>query len=256
MNFDIFLCCAKKDYIKLPYTLKAIQENVPGYENIYICTPTPIDIGVQESSIHYFLDKEILDVDPLLWRHRPSWVYQQFLKLFQRVSKNDFYVTIDTDNLINRNLPFFTDEGKPIWYSSVPHNHTQYFNFQEKMLGFGRVFEQSFVADMNFFSKSMVNEMLASGGYTLESFIKKSQEIIDSTCYPAEPEIYGGYMHISHPGFYAFRELKTIIRGKPQENPIDTVYTHEEIENIIRSSKELDYDVITLHSWCVNNSTW
>jgi hypothetical protein len=256
MKFDIFLCCAKKDYIKLPYTIRAIEENVPGYENIYISTPTKIDLGIQKGNIFYYLDKEILDVNPLLWEHRPSWVYQQFLKLFQKVTKNDFYVTIDTDNLINRNLPFFTADGKPIWYSSVPHNHTQYFNFQEKMFGFGRVFDKSFVADMNFFSKSMINEMLQRYHYTLESFIKKSQEIINSTCYPAEPELYGGYMHLFHPGFYTFKELKTIVRGKPQENPLDTVYTDKEIEDIIRSSKSLDYDVITMHSWCINNTKW
>lgn len=251
MIFDIFLCCARKDYIKLPYTLKAIEENVPGYENIYICTPTKIDIGVQKDNIFYFLDKEVLDVDPLLWKHRPSWIYQQFLKLFQKVSKNDFYVTIDTDNLIVKTLPFFTESGKPIWYSSVPHNHLQYFRFQEKMLGFGRVFEKSFVADMNFFNKNMVEEMLKSGGYTLETFIKKSQEIIDSTCYIAEPEIYGGYMHKYHPGFYEFRELKTLNRGKHQEKPTDTVYTKEEIENIIYNSRNSGYDIVTMHSWCM-----
>jgi hypothetical protein len=256
MKFDIFLCCAKKDYIKLPYTLKAIEEHVPGFENIYICTPTSIDIGTHRDNVHYYLDKEVLDVDPLLWRHRPSWVYQQFLKLFQKVSKNDLYVTIDTDNIINRSLPFFTEDGKPIWYSSVPHNHVQYFKFQEKMLGFGRVFEKSFVADMNFFSKSMINEMLVTRGYTLNSFIKKSQEIIDSSCYPAEPEIYGGYMHKYHPGFYVFKELKTVIRGKPQENPLDTNYTDQEIKEIIENSKSLDYDVITMHSWCTNNNVW
>lgn len=256
MTFDIFLCCAKKDYVKLPYIVKAIENNVPDYENIYICTPTNINIGIQKDNVFYYLDKDILDVDPLLWKYRPTWIYQQFLKLFQKVSKNDYYVTIDTDNLINRTLPFFSKEGKPIWYSSVPHNHLPYFRFQEKMLGFGRVFEHSFVADMNFFSKDKINEMLIRGGYTLETFILKSQEVIDNTCYPAEPEIYGGYMYKYHPDFYDFRKLKTIVRGKHQENPLDTLYTNKEIEDIMENSKNLDYDVITLHSWCVNNSIW
>lgn len=251
MKYDIFLCCAKKDYNKIKYTIKAIKDNVVGYDGIYLCTPTKIDTDI-EGVIHY-TDREILDINPLVFKHRPSWIYQQLLKLFQNVTKNDYYATIDTDIIINKKLNYFNDEGKPIWYMGWEQNHRPYFEYQEKMFGFGRVHDHTFVADMNFFNKNIIRELLTRFGYTFESFISKSVEIINSTCYLAEPELYGSYIHKYHPGMYEYRHLKFDLKGKGQTNPDDLVYTEEEIKRTIEESKGKDFDIVTMHSWCEKN---
>jgi len=50
-EFDIFLPCAPKDAIKLPYVIKSIEENIKGYSTIWICSPVTIEIPVCESKI-------------------------------------------------------------------------------------------------------------------------------------------------------------------------------------------------------------
>lgn len=255
MDFDIFLCCAQKDYNKIKFTIEAIKRNVIGYDKICLCTPTRL--GTKIDGVEQYTDREVLDINPLKFKYRPNWIYQQFLKLFQNVTTNDYYATIDTDILINKKLRFFNEEGKPIWYRGWAQNHPPYFKYQEKMFDFGKVYEHTFVADMNFFSKDIIKEMLHRYGYTFDSFLLKSIEVIDDTCYLAEPELYGSYIHKHHPGMYEYRKLKFDMKGKSQDNPKELVYTEEEMQRIVEESKNKDFDIITMHSWCWNTvNSW
>ena len=252
MSFDIFLCCAEKDYNKVKYVVEAIKNNVVGYNKIFLSTPTKL--GVDIDGVEQYLDRDVLNINPMNFKYRPNWIYQQFLKLFQTITPNDYYATIDMDILINRKLPYFTGDGKPIWYQGWNQNNPPYFVYQEKMFDFGKVHDHTFIADMNFFNKGIINEMLDRYGYTLESFISKSIDIISDTCYPAENELYGSYAHKYHYGMYEYIPLKFDVRGKEQDNPTDLVYTDEEIQRIIEESKNKDFDIIAMHSWCWKTS--
>lgn len=116
MNYDIFLVSAPKDQNKLRFVLEAIVVNMRGFENIYLCTPTWLDdefISNLHFPINYRTDMQVLKAIPQKWKHRPSWVYQQFLKLFQNETKNDYFFVVDSDTIINKPLEVF-EEDKPI----------------------------------------------------------------------------------------------------------------------------------------------
>lgn len=82
MKFDIFITAAPKDYNKLPYVLSSIHQNIKGFDEIIICSPTEIYLDVKQVR-----DKDILDINLSKINYRSNWIYQQFLKLFQFITE-------------------------------------------------------------------------------------------------------------------------------------------------------------------------
>ncbi|MFW5794979.1 MAG: hypothetical protein ACOCV1_05805 [Bacillota bacterium] len=248
--YDIVICVAPKDYFKLKYNIKSIYEHLSGFENIYIISPTDIDIKLDFDNLHFFKDREVLDIpNANMLKHRPGWIYQQFLKLFQNITKNNYFLTVDSDIIFNKNLDFFNEQGQPIWYSGWDQTHMPYFLFQEKMFDFGKIIDKTFVCDMNFMNKKIINNMLLRYNYTVDSFVKKSVSIIDGSCYPAEPELYGSYAFKYFPYLYEMRKIRNSCLAKNQSNSDEQVFTEQEFENMINQAKRENYDIIAIHSW-------
>lgn len=254
-TYDIFIPVAPKDFNKLKFLVRSIEENLTGWEHIFVTTPSGEKI-LEHPKISYFYDKEILNIDPSRFKYRPGWLYQMYLKMFQNVT-GDLFVTLDSDLIINRPLEMITPEGKLVWWRGWEQNHRPYFEFQEKMLNLPREYPHSFINDMNFMSKRIIREMLQRNGYTQSSFIEKSFEIIDYDCHPGEPEIYGQYVMKYYPDMYDVRPAKCISLPRSQNHILDTsvqVWKDEEIEQQIVNIKSQDVDMFMLHSWLDNNN--
>lgn len=251
MKFDIFITAAPKDYNKLPYVLSSIHQNIKGFDEIIICSPSEIDLDIIQ-----IRDQSILNIDISKINYRSKWVYQQFLKLFQFETINDYYLTIDADTIINKPLEFFVNV-KPIWYKGWDQNHQPYYNFNKQILGYERVVDHTFIADMNFFNRILIDEMLYSlfndniifnsfgeiREHLINKFIEKSISVINDSCYLSEAELYGNYVFKEESNLYQIRQLKTNCEGKFGE------WTKEEIEERINIMKNTDFDTFSLHSW-------
>ena len=253
-KYDIFIPVAPKDYNKLKFLVRSIEENLKSWDHIYVTTPTGEKI-LDHPKITYFYDKEILNIDPQRFNFRPGWLYQMYLKLFQNVT-GDLFVTLDSDLIINRPLEMITPEGKLVWWRGWDQNHRPYFEFQERMLNLPREYPYTFINDMNFMSKRIIREMLTRNNFTRNSFIDKSFEIINHTCYPGEPEIYGQYVMKYYPDMYDVRQAKTLSNPRSQNHIVDThaqVWSDEEIQIEIDKVKKQDVDMFMIHSWLDNN---
>ncbi len=250
-KFDAFIACAPKDVIKLPFTLKSLIQFAPGLNTIHICTPKPITPVNIDFDIKYHLDKEVLpNIDPLKWRFRPNWIFQQYLKLFQNVTTTEFYLTLDVDTILNKTFNFFED-GKPVWNIGWRQNHLPYFLFNKYFLNLEKTADHTFICDMNFFNKKIIEQMLYVYGVTAEQFIIRSYDFISDGCHIAEPEIYGNFMEKYYPGTYKYRQAKQYVFGKDHSNnPGAVPWTRSEIEDIIKQKQSDDYDMIQIHSWC------
>lgn len=249
MAFDILVLAAPKDYLMLPFVLRAIERNLEGYDGVYLCTPTPLDVSTLPIPVHPLLDMNVLEAEPRRWRHRPNWVYQQFIKLFQEATPNDMYLVVDADVFVNAPLPMF-EGATPIWWTGIDQHHEPYFRFSEQMLGIGRAYAHSFIADMFFFSRSLVRDMLRYGGYSVDSFIEKSYAVISGDCYVSEAEMYMNYVYSRHPGAYIIRELRTAYRGRNHDDPEESLWSPKEIRAAIQEFRETDRQTFSLHSWC------
>lgn len=252
MKYDIFLTCAPKDFLKLPYVLEAIENSLSGYDEIVICVPYPPPDSEKLRRVRWVGDQEVLPVNPMRWKYRPGWIYQQFLKLFQDETKNRWYVTIDCDTILNRPLPLF-DGDKPIWYHGWPQHNHPYYNFNMEMLELENVYKGTFLADMNFFNKDLIAAMLKSKGYTPMTFIEKSFDVIDDACYPSEADLYGQWVEEYRPGLYIHKQLRQRADGRTQFSAEENKWSETDIRKKINMYRDQDLDTIAMHSWFDNN---
>lgn len=259
MNFDIFLVAAYKDINKLPYCLKALTKNISGYENIYLCTPTELDSDFVASlhyPIHYRTDLKALPAHPYKWRYRPNWIYQQFIKLFQNETKNDWYFVCDVDTIINRPLSLW-ENGKPIHYYGWDQNNTPYYKFNKKMLGYERVISHTCLSDTGFYNKEVVRKMLTCIGHTVDSFLYKTYQIINKECYPSEPDLYFNWQAKYLPDMYVFKRLKTKCNAREGKDPFIQLWDNQSIEDLMIRMSKKELDTYSMHSWIdVSHNKW
>uniref|UniRef100_A0A6M3LY57 Nucleotide-diphospho-sugar transferase domain-containing protein n=1 Tax=viral metagenome TaxID=1070528 RepID=A0A6M3LY57_9ZZZZ len=249
--FDIFLPCAPKDFNKLPFCVNAIGKYIKEFDKIYICVPKDIPADIKNKiKVKYKLvyDSEVLPIDRNDWKFRPNWLFQQHVKLFQEITQ-DWYLTIDSDIIVNREMKFF-EKNKPIYYMGQDQFFCPYFIFQTLMIGLPKVNDHTYVADMNLIYRPIINEILERNGYNRMSFIKKSQEITDKWCCMGEPELYGSYVKKYYPNMYIERKLKQYpYGGRPQKNINELKWNENEIKEMMEKTKNIDVDVLSIHSW-------
>lgn len=257
--FDIFIPVSPKDTYKLKFLLGSIIEHVDGWETIHLCMPSNVYwywtevhewvkiVGV--GRLRTYDEQEVVPFDKSRLSFRSGWVYQQLLKMFQDVTKNDLYVTVDADVIFNRKTEFFSADGRRIIWRGWEQHYGPYFEFQEKVLGLPREFPGTFINDMNFFDKRIIGEMLERNGFTVQSFLDKCCEVITPECVLAEPEIFGQYVHRHHRDKYEYRQAKTKSWGRQIESLDDNPWPDDEINKTIEIMRGEDIDMFMLHSW-------
>jgi hypothetical protein len=250
MNYDIFITIHPKDYNKLKFLVSSIYEHLDDWDMIHVVSPDG-DKVVKDSRIVYYKDDDVLNIDKSRLKHRPNWMAQMFLKMFQDVTQ-DWYFTIDSDCIINRPIRMFTDMGKPILYrpsDNVQQNHAPYFDFQKVMLDLPRKYDSTFITDTNFISKKLIRQMLTERNFTVQSFIEESYDVITHTCYPGEPEIWGQYVLAHHFDKFEVRTMKTSYNARIQSRPDEVSWSDEDYEAEINKMRKENLDLFALHSW-------
>jgi hypothetical protein len=240
---DCVIPAAPKDYNKLPYVIDGLRQHVQ-VETIHVVSPSPT--GYDYPGVVWHRDSEVLPYDRSELTFRPNWTFQQLLKLFQNVTEHDWYLVTDADIVVNKPLPLW-DHGKPILYLGRDQNHSAYFEFNKQLLGFGRVYDHSFLSECTLYSKELVRDMLSFCGLDLDGFWRKLVEIEHIGCCPAESELYGSYVVHERPGLYEIWGVRSHLGGKYGSH----VWTQQEIEDQIKEARELNphAHLISLHSW-------
>lgn len=257
-KIDVFLPIAPKDLFRSRLVIKYLLRNVSDIATIHICTPTPIlpIFETGEYDIRYHLDREILPyVTPQKWKFRPNWILQQFLKLFQNVTKTEYYMTIDCDAIITNRLELF-EENRPIWYYGYDQCEPQYFEFNKKMFNLDRKATHTYIGDIGFFNKNIIQHLVNYVNLTPQQIIEKSYDIISHNCHLSEFELYGNFVEMFYPGLYKPKRLKYLSTGKLQSDPYDTNWSLDEILQLIQRGSSEKYDIVNMHSWCIPSHTW
>jgi hypothetical protein len=252
-SFDIFIPCAEKDYYKLQAVIQSAFFNLKndGLHRIFVCTPNVHGEFIKYPDVVYVTDDDCLSVNRSAWKHRPNWQYQMCLKLFQQVT-SDLFLTIDSDTIINRPLDLWDESGKPIWYYGWDQDNKPYHKFDELMIGIGNVAPFSFIGDMCFMNREIINEIIDySPAYDAKSWITEAQRITTPDCYMAEGELYGSFCYVHHPDMYTWKKLKQApCEGRSnKERDSFGKYTEQEIIDRIKKYKSMDYDTFSIHSW-------
>lgn len=243
---ELFIPAAPKDYNKLPFVLRRVDRFLPDIQAVHVTTPTPLTIApVYRFPVHMHADQDVLDYDMTRFQFRPHWCYQQFLKLFQRVTSTDWFLVMDADRFINRMLPLFNDDLPIMYLSNRDEYNPAYFAYTEAMLGMSRMYPHSFISEMTLYSRSLVDEMLQAAGMTQQEWLDKSAQIMNVERVIAEPELYGNFVYAKHYGLYHYLTLVDAMHGKYGGD-----YSDDELTALMAEMEgRSDVDIFSAHSW-------
>ena len=232
-KFDVLIPVASKDTSFVKNVVTYINKFIMGCDNIYIVTNKK-NFG-RLSHLHKFTNVVLLDENELVpelnfgivhecmkkkGERRPNcvgWYFQQLLKFAFSKSKwaKEYYLTWDADTLPLNSISFF-DDGQPLFTKKI-ENHEPYFITMNRILGFGKLVDYSFIAEHMMFKVSVVKEMLVaitdfskSDGDTWVEKIMLACDFSDKRgSLFSEFETYGNYCIKYHPELYGTRQLNT-----------------------------------------------
>lgn len=246
MKYDIFIPAAPKDQDKLRLVLRQVYKHLD-FSKIYICSPNRIKNKINSSRIKYLIDDEVFEYNRRKISFRPNWTYQQVLKMFFDKGEEDYFLSLDCDSFILKDLEWF-DEGKPIWRYGWDQNHEPYFKFNKRFFNLDKSLPHTGIGDMGFFNKDLCAKFLEfCGASSRKDFLDMFCDKIDASCQFSEFEAYANYVNEYHKGLYSFKNIKQVNEGKRLD--LGQRWGEGEIERLIETHKDTETEVLQAHSW-------
>jgi len=235
MKYDLVVLSHPKDYVKLEFCINScLRFSNPKPEGIYIVSPDEIK---SDGIVHIHDDNAISIKKETINYRRPNWIYQQLIKLYQKFSKNEIYMCIDSDVVFNRPIKF---SGKTFFMSDRDQHHEPYFNFMKTYFAIEQPINQTFINDFMIFDKNICSIMMPK----ISQFIKDLNDYLSSDKYLfSEFETYGNFVNTHFTGRYSFRPTKVKTVGKH-----DT-WSDQELKILKDLCSEMDVDLFTAHTW-------
>jgi hypothetical protein len=246
--YDILVPAHEKDFTKLSFVYDSIIKNIEGFKDIYHITNTKVPKYLRISGINYFLDDEVIDFDFSLFRNtikkRTGWYRQQFVKLFQNVTGDEYLVT-EADNIYNRKINII-ENNKPVFFLGKDQNHAPYYKIMQKLLGYGREYNFSFINEIMYIKREYVKELVALTKLNKYGFfelfaneLNRTQETSGCSDY----DLYGNFIAKYHEDEYLYKHVKTVVTAKHSE------WSESDIKKQIDLYKNTDNIMIKLHTW-------
>jgi hypothetical protein len=198
--------------------------------------------------VYKHIETDVLKIDKSRLRHRPEWIYQMMLKIFQNVTSNDNFLVIESDCIILNDISFFEGD-KTIFHLCRDQNHDSYFNFSKQILGLGREYDHSFISEFIMYDKKIIKDMLDKCGCnSVNDFLELIYEHVNSNCYPADYELYVNFCFKYHNDKITMKKSNFNFFGRHSSQA--PFWTDTEIKFLIDSNS--DKDVISFHTWGEN----
>jgi len=249
-KYDIVITSHEKDFNKIKYVVESAEKFLTGFDNIYLILServeyNELDILKTKTSrpIHLYKETDVLNVDKTKISHRPNWIYQMLLKMFQTITINDNFLILESDSIFNTKINFFED-NKIIFYLGNDQYHIPYFEFSKKIANIGREYNHTFICEFMMYNKKKIIELLKiSKCNDVYEFIEKTYQYVTPSCYPADYELYGNFMYKYYKDELILKPIKVLL------NATHSIWTDSSIESLIRNTSG---DVISFHTWGFN----
>ncbi|MCR5420827.1 MAG: DUF6492 family protein, partial [Lachnospiraceae bacterium] len=134
-----------------------------------------------------------------------NWYYQQFLKMaYSAICTTDYYLCWDSDTLPLKKIELFNAAGKP-YLDVKAENNSSYFSTIEKLFGYGKIIDKSFISEHMFFNKKLMSElitMIENSSFDGIHFYEKILNAVGSDNLAlgfSEFETYGTFIGMNYP---------------------------------------------------------
>ena len=242
-NFDILIVCHQKDFQKLSMVISSVKSNIVGFDKIHIISNGKLLSDDPQLVIHN--EKDILNVDLSKIKYRPTWIYQQLLKLLQTVTKQ-WYLVIDADTIITRQISPIENGNAKFYFNQNNQNYKPYFEFSEK-LKVPKSEDNTFISEIMLFNRDYVKELFSMNELnTTEDILKFIYENVDESSQLSEYELYGNFIEKYHPNEYEDKYIQSWGFG---EGSHDETFWNEQRMKVIYEVYGKRYDVMSFHSY-------
>jgi len=253
-RYDIVLVSHEKDFNNIKFIVENASKNLD-FDSIHLILSEREEYKELEllktftdKPIYKHNESDILKIDRQRIKHRPNWIYQMLLKMFQNVTENDNFLVIECDCIILKKINFF-NENKTIFYLGRDQNNTPYFNFNQKVLNIGREYNHSFISEFMMYDKKIIKDMLIKANCnSVEQFLELVYEHTNENCYMADYEIYGNFFYKYHNDKFDTKILSYNFYGR--EARFQPYWHDFEIKNLIENNQ--DKESISFHTWGLN----
>jgi hypothetical protein len=245
--YDIVIPAHEKDFVKIRFAYDSFK-HLKGFKDIYCISNVKMPDKLRIKGVKYYTDDEVIDFDFGLFtgviRQRTGWYRQMFVKFFQNVSGDEYLIT-EADNIYNRDIEIYEND-KPVFILGQDQNHKPYFDFSQKLFGFGREYPYSFINEVMLIEREIIRNFVHSTCLTSQGFfeliaaeLNRTQEVSGMADY----ELYGNYVTKYFPDMYLYKHYKSHVQAKQR------MWTEEEISKHIKMLEKKDIDLIKIHSW-------
>ena len=271
---DVVICLAARDFRIVKKTIRSLRRYViNNSDTIYLIT--------KGSNRRFFsgrwlaknnvilLDEDnfvsgltYIDLQEIISKHfdyqvKAGWYLQQFLKMGFAVTEyaKERYLIWDADTIPLRKIPMITEEGK-CYLAAKTEYHKPYFDTMERLLGFGKQVDFSFIAEHMVVEVKFMRELIErirktpmEGNSWFEKIINASSKTDVGTF--SEFETYGSFCNKYHPGLFEIRQLRTL---REAGMLFGHSVTQEELETLGR----MGFDTASFESYDVpfNHRGW
>lgn len=250
-NYDIVIVAHEKDFNNIKFIVEHASINLK-FDSIHLILSDrqeykDMDLlsSLSKNPIYCHLESNVLNIDKNKIKHRPNWIYQMLLKMFQNVTKNDNFLVIEADCVILNSLTFF-NEDRAIFYLGRDHYHQQYYNFNNKLLGIGREYNHSFISEFMMYDKKIIRELLnKTKCNSINDFLELIYLYVDNNTYPSDYDLYGNFYYSNYPNNFETKILNFHMSGRYSNH-----WSNDEIKELINTHK--DKDAISFHCWGYN----
>jgi len=238
MKYDILIVAAKKDL----YKIKDIHESIvkfmtPLPNKIYcICSDIPLD---KVNGIEYILETSVLDIEVSKIPVRSTWVYQQYLKLLQNVTI-DKYLVIDADIIFNKPIEIFTEDKPNFFISNKTHNRP-FFRYLDRLFGIKKNNDFSFISEIMFFDRVLINELILTKFKDHNEFIEESNKVLKKDCFISEYELYGNYIFNNYKDLYEYAQIRILKYGFDMKS--------RDVKGFIEANKDKNYNILSIPTY-------
>ncbi|MCR5671762.1 MAG: DUF6492 family protein [Butyrivibrio sp.] len=225
-----------RDYMRMHLHYKRIFRHLP-VKQITFVGPADLEDAVNNDvqadvfeghPVSYINENDLLAIDKIrpvfnslitpennLKPTAVNWYYQQFLKMaFSLVCKDEYYLCWDSDTVPLRHIEMFSPEGKP-YFDVKPEFNESYFVTIERLFGFSKIIEKSFVAEHMIFNVSFMKDMIKeieNTDYQGSAFYEKILYAVGSDNLNqgfSEFETFGSWVGMHHSSAYKLREWRS-----------------------------------------------
>jgi hypothetical protein len=242
-SFDVLIVCHSKDFHKLPTVIKFVKTNVLNFKKIHIITN--VEPNFQEDNVIFHNEKNILPVDFDKIKYRPTWTYQQLLKLLQNVTQ-DWFLSIDADTLITRQINPIANGNAKFYINQNDQEYEPYFNFCKK-LKVSKVKEHTFISEIMMFNRSFIKEMFSKADLkTNNDILNFIYDTVEDSCHLSEFELYGNFIESTYPNEYETKDIKGWGFGM---GSYDIDFWNQNRMTVIFEVYGIHYDVMSFHTY-------